>query len=74
MLSKYSKHNKSVVEIEYYYDDTINYLKSELEETIAERVKLNRQNKRGTGLKILTPNKLLTKLPILLAIWNKEIR
>ena len=74
MLSKYSKHNKSVGEIEYYYDDTINYLKSELEETIAERVKLNLQNKIDTGLKILTPNKLLTKLPILLAIKNKEIR
>ena len=37
---------------------------------IAERVKLNprkRKKKEGTGLKILTPNKLLTRLSILLA-------
>ena len=41
----------------------------EPEETIAERVKLNPQKRKnkGTGLKILTPNKLLTRLPILLA-------
>ena len=44
-------------------------VKSEPEETIAERVELNpreRKNER-TGLKILTPNKPLTRLPILLA-------
>ena len=40
----------------------------EPEETIAGRVKLNpRKKKTGTRLKILTPNKLLTRLPILLA-------
>ena len=41
----------------------------ESEETIAERVKLNPRKRKneGTGLKILTPNKLLTRLPILLA-------
>ena len=39
------------------------------EETIAERIKLNPQNRknRGAGLKILAPNKLLTRLWILLA-------
>ena len=39
------------------------------EETIAEIIKLNPRKRRitGTGLKILTPNKLLTRLPILLA-------
>ena len=39
------------------------------EETIAERVKLNPQKreKTGTRLKILTPSKLLTRLPILVA-------
>ena len=38
-------------------------------ETIAERAKLNHQKRKiaRTGLKILTPNKLLTRLPILLA-------
>ena len=60
--------------------------KSELEESIAESVKLRRQKtdgedlsdmpplegdeeevKKGTGWKILTPNKLSTRLPILLA-------
>ena len=37
------------------------------EETIAARVKLNPRNRKktGTGLKILTPKKLLTRLPIL---------
>ena len=57
--------------------------KSQLKETIAERVKLRRQKadgedlsdmpplegdkeevKEGKGLKLLTPNKLLTRLPI----------
>ena len=40
-----------------------------LEETIAERVKLDPRKRKNeeTGLKILTPNKLLTRLPILLA-------
>ena len=44
-------------------------VKIEPEETIAERLKLNsrkRKTKR-TGLKILTLNKWLTRLPILLA-------
>ena len=35
------------------------------ETTIAERLKLRRQ-KTGTGIKILTPHKLLTMLPVLL--------
>ena len=37
------------------------------EGTIAARVKLNPRNRKktGTGLKILTPKKLLTRLPIL---------
>ena len=41
----------------------------EPEETITERVKLNpwKRKNAGTGLKILTPNKLLTRLSILLA-------
>ena len=44
-------------------------IKLETEKTIAERVKLNPRKKRATGpgLKILTSNKLLTRLPILLA-------
>ena len=42
------------------------------EETIAEKVKLNprKRKKERKGLKILTPNKLLTRLPILLAKIN----
>ena len=41
----------------------------EAEKTIDERVKLNPQKRKyeRTGLKILTPNKLLTRIPILLA-------
>ena len=44
-------------------------VKLEPEETIAERVKLNPRKRKneGTGLKILTPNKLLVGLPISLA-------
>ena len=42
-------------------------VKVEPQESIAERVKLNPQKYEGTELKILTPNKLLTRLPILLA-------
>ena len=44
-------------------------VKLEPEETIAERIKLNprKRKNKGTRLKILTPNKLLTRLPILLA-------
>ena len=44
-------------------------VKLEPEETIAERVKLNPKKRKneGTRLKILTPNKLLTRFPILLA-------
>ena len=44
-------------------------VKIEPEETIAERLKLNSRKRKtkGTGLKILTLNKWLTRLPILLA-------
>ena len=44
-------------------------VKLEPEETIAERIRLNprKRKKAGTGLEILTSNKLLTRLPILLA-------
>ena len=43
-------------------------VKVESEETIAERIKLNPRKRKntGTGIKFLTPNKLLTRLPILL--------
>ena len=43
-------------------------VKSEPEETIAEKVKLfpGRRKNEGTELKILTPNKLLTRLAITL--------
>ena len=39
--------------------------KLELEETISQKVKSSPWKNTGTGLKILTPNKLLTRLPIL---------
>ena len=44
-------------------------VKLEPEESIAEKVKVKslKQKKTGTGSKILPPNKLLTRLPILLA-------
>ena len=42
--------------------------------TIAERIKLNLQKKKATGtrLKLLTPSKFLTRLPILLASIKAE--
>ena len=44
-------------------------MKLEPEEIISERVKLNPRKRKyeETGLKILTPNKPLTRFPILLA-------
>ena len=44
-------------------------IKFEPEETITERIKLNSRKRKnaGTGLKVLTPSKLLTRLSILLA-------
>ena len=59
-LTKYSRRRISDKEIE---DE---YLKSLLEQTIAERVKLMPEKETGTGIKILTPNELSTKLPVLL--------
>ena len=43
-------------------------VKLEPQETIAKRLELNPQKRKNTGtkLKILTPNKLLTRFPILL--------
>ena len=49
--------------------DDLPPLEGDKEETITERAKSNPLKRKiaGTGLKILTPNKLLTRLPILLA-------
>ena len=51
-------------------------VKLEPEETIAERVKLSPQKNEESGLKILTANKLLTRLPMLLAgkSWKQFIQ
>ena len=57
VLSKYSKCSISVGEIEDQYEELMKYLESLLEETIAERVKLERQ-KMGLVIKILTPNNI----------------
>ena len=49
-------------------------VKLEPEETIDEIVRIHHQNITGKGLKILTPSKLFTRLPILLAqlSWKKK--
>ena len=49
--------------------DDYEEVKLEPEETIAERIKLNPRKRKNTGtrLKILSPDQLLTRLPILLA-------
>ena len=46
VFSKYSNRSKSAEEIDYYDDESINYLKPEPEETIAEIVKLNLQKRK----------------------------
>ena len=52
-------------------------VKVEPQESIAERVKLNPQKYEGTELKILTPDKLLSRLPMLLPqikAWNNSYK
>ena len=79
MLWKYSERSRSVAELVNHYnelgylestksDEEIedHYAKLPPEEAIAERVKSIPHNIR-TGIKILTPNKLLTSLLVLLA-------
>ena len=65
MLSEYPRNSKSVGEIEFYYDETIKHSKSEPEEAIVGRAKLNpwKIKNIGTRIKILTWNKLLIRLP-----------
>ena len=46
VFSKYSNRSKSAEEIDYYDDESINYLKPEPEETIPEIVKLNLQKRK----------------------------
>ena len=38
-----------------------------IEEIVEEILKFNKQNQEGKGLKILTPNQMLSRLPINLA-------
>ena len=84
VLSKYSKPNRSVGELEGYYNDLnkysecskpdkdieVKYLKPHPRK-LAERVKLippkTKRQKTGTGIKILTKKKVLTRLIVLLA-------
>ena len=41
-------------------------------EIVEESLKFNKQNQKGEGLKILTPNQLLSRLPIPLAQLKAE--
>ena len=76
-LSEYSKKRVNVLDrpesltLDFDEDDLPlegdEEVKFEPEEIIVERIKLNRRKITETWLKILTPNKLLTSLPILLA-------
>ena len=69
-LSNYSERSRSVAEITDHYieigysDNKNHYIKLSSQEIVAERVKLNPQEiktqKVETGIKILTPVKLLT--------------
>ena len=46
--------------------------KPEYEESTAERTKMRRENQEGKGLEILTPNQMLSRLPISLAQVKAE--
>ena len=48
-------------------EDAQQYEEPSYEESIAERTKTTRQNQQEQGLKILTPQQMLTRLPIFLA-------
>ena len=54
-------------------EDVYQNEKPKYEETIAERTKMRRQNHEGKGLKILTPEQMLSRLPISLAQLKARI-
>ena len=59
--------SKSDTEVEKLKDSDIETLQKLNEDIIATIKKIDDYEKKGKGLKILTPNQLLTRLPILLA-------
>ena len=71
VLKKYSKDSPSIDQIVGEIEMYRNTKKSLPEENIAEKVKLipqdKKRNKMETGIGFLTPNKLLTRLSVLLA-------
>ena len=71
VLKKYSKDSHSIDQIVGEIEMYRNTKKSLPEENIAEKVKLipqdKKRNKMETGIGFLTPNKLLTRLSVLLA-------
>ena len=48
-------------------EDVYQYEKPEYEEGVPERTKMSRKNQKGQGLRILTPQQMLSRLPISLA-------
>ena len=53
-------------------EDVYQKEKPRYEESIAERTKMRRQNEEGQELKILTPEQMLSRLPIILAQLKAE--
>ena len=54
--------------IEMMYEDEIKIEKPhEILDIAGKILEVNRQNQEGQGLKILTPNQMLSRLPIILA-------
>ena len=54
-MRNYSKHGQTVGEIECYYNEVIKYSKPQLEEAIAERVKLLKKEKNRNWNQNLNP-------------------
>ena len=46
------------------------YFKESIVEIVEKILKFNKQNQQGEGMKILTPNQILNRLPIALAQLN----
>ena len=50
-----------------YPEDLVLELKPDFEESIAERTVMRRQNQEGQGSRVLTPEQILSRLPVCLA-------
>ena len=64
MIKAFVNKNINPVDLE---EDVYQDKKPKFDESIAERTKIRRQKQEAKGLKILTPQQMLSRLPISLA-------